>query len=120
MRTVLAVLAALAAVLAGGGCAGPERTVSESSLRNATARGAAERLRSLGYPVKNGMRCRTLPDRILSVVRVRCSGRTTRGEPVRVDAVARDATTARPRQQFVITVGGRQVVRAPCLGRDCR
>ncbi len=101
------------------GCTNPVRTVSESSLRNATARGAVEEMRGLGYTVRRGMRCRTLSPDTLSVIRVQCLGRTTGGEPVRVDAVASDAESAHPRQEFVITVGGREVSRTHCLGQGC-
>jgi hypothetical protein len=111
---------ALVAVLVVFGCGAPVRKVSESSLRNATARGAADEMRALGYPIKSRMRCRTLSPDSPSVVRVRCAGRTIREEPVRVEAVAYDANAAHPRQQFVITVAGREVIRAPCLGQSCR
>jgi hypothetical protein len=116
MTAVMAVTAAC--VLAG--CGEPVRKVSESSLRNATARGAADAMRGIGYTIKNGIQCHTLSPDSLSVVRVRCAGRTTRGEPVRVDAVARDADAPHPRQEFVITVAGREVIRTPCLGQGCR
>jgi hypothetical protein len=66
------------------------------------------------------MRCRTLSADTMAVVRVQCLGRTTRDEPVRVDAVASDAGSAHPRQEFVITVGGREVVRTSCLGQGCQ
>jgi hypothetical protein len=102
------------------GCANPVRKVSESSLRNATARSATEEMRGLGYTIRKGMRCRTLSADTLSVVRVQCLGRTTRNEPVRVDAVASDAGSAHPRQEFVITVSGREVVRTSCLGQGCQ
>jgi hypothetical protein len=102
------------------GCTNPVRKVSESSLRNATARGATEEMRGLGYTIKRGMRCRTLSADTMSVVRVQCLGRTARNEPVRVDAVASDAGSAHPRQEFVITVSGRQVVRTHCLGQGCQ
>jgi hypothetical protein len=102
------------------GCANPVRKVSESSLRNATARGATEEMHGLGYTIRKGMRCRTLSADTLSVVRVQCLGRTTRNEPVRVDAVAFDAGSAHPRQEFVITVSGREIVRTSCLGQGCQ
>lgn len=103
-----------------GACTNPVRKVSESSLRNATARGAIEELHGLGYTIKNGLRCRTLSADTMSIVRVQCTGFTTRDEPVRVDAVASDAGSAHPRQEFVIRVSGREVVRTPCLGRGCK
>jgi hypothetical protein len=114
------VIALLVAVLVIGGCADPVRKISESSLRNATARGVTEEMHGLGYPIRKGMRCRTLSADTLSVVRVQCAGRTTRNEPVRVDAVASDASSAHPRQEFVITVSGREVVRTSCLGQGCQ
>ncbi|MDN3356739.1 hypothetical protein [Actinomadura sp. DC4] len=107
-------------LLAVAGCTDPVRKVSESSLRNATARGATEEMRGLGYTIKRGMRCRTLSADTMSVVRVQCLGHTAHEEPVRVDAVASDAASAHPRQEFVITVSGREIVRTHCLGRGCQ
>lgn len=109
----------LAVAVMAGGCAGPVRTVSESSLRNATATDATDELRGLGYTVRD-MRCSTLSADRISVIRVTCTGRSSRGEPVRVDAVAYQAGSAHPRQEYVITVAGREVVRRPCLGQACR
>ncbi len=119
MRRVVPLVCVLVMAVSPAACTNPARKISESSLRNATARGAAEELRGLGYVIRKGMRCRTLSADTMSVVRVQCTGRTTREEPVRVDGVASDAGSANPRQEFVITVGGREVVRAPCLGRGC-
>jgi hypothetical protein len=110
----------LALLLTATACTDPVRKVSESSLRNATARGATEEMRGLGYTIRKGMRCRTLSADTMSVVRVQCLGRTSRDEPVRVDAVASDAASAHPRQEFVITVSGREVVRTHCLGQGCQ
>lgn len=120
MRRITIPLIALVASISPAACTNPARKVSESSLRNATARGATEEMRGLGYVIRKGMRCRTLSADTMSVVRVQCVGRTTRDEPVRVDGVASDAGSANPRQEFVITVSGREVVRSPCLGRGCR
>lgn len=119
MKGALALFTALVALLPPAACTNPVQKVSESSLRNATARGAAEEMRGLGYTIRRGMRCRTLSADTMAVVRVQCVGRTTRDEPVRVDGVASDAGSSHPRQEFVITVAGREIVRAPCLGRGC-
>jgi hypothetical protein len=119
VRRVVPLVCVLVVAVSPAACTNPARKISESSLRNATARGAVEELRGLGYVIRKGMRCRTLSADTMSVVRVQCTGRTTREEPVRVDGVASDAGSANPRQEFVITVGGREVVRAPCLGRGC-
>lgn len=120
MRHLILLVVLLLQLLPLLGCANPVRKVSESSLRNATARGATEEMRGLGYTIRKGMRCRTLSADTLSVVRVQCLGRTTRNEPVRVDAVAFDAGSAHPRQEFVITVSGREIVRTSCLGQGCQ
>ena len=112
-------LVPLLVLLLVAACTDPVRKVSESSLRNATARGATEEMRGLGYTIRKGMRCRTLSADTMSVVRVQCLGRTTRDEPVRVDAAAFDAESAHPRQEFVIRVGGREIVRTHCLGQGC-
>jgi hypothetical protein len=112
---VLLLIALLAA-----SCGNPVRRVSESSLLNATAKGAADELRGIGYTVRGGMKCRTLSADTLSVVRVRCVGRTDHDEPVQVNAVAYEADSAHPRQEYIITVSGREVVRRPCLGRGCQ
>jgi hypothetical protein len=119
LPVLLALLGTLG-VLAPAACTDPVRKVSESSLRNATARGATEEMRGLGYVIKKGMRCRTLSADTMSVVRVQCVGRTTRDEPVRVEGVASDAGSTNPRQEFVITVAGREVVRTSCLGQGCQ
>ncbi|HEY0540582.1 MAG TPA: hypothetical protein VGD53_19585 [Actinoallomurus sp.] len=120
MRHLILLVVLLLQLLPLLGCANPVRKVSESSLRNATARGATEEMHGLGYTIRKGMRCRTLSADTLSVVRVQCLGRTTRNEPVRVDAVAFDAGSAHPRQEFVITVSGREIVRTSCLGQGCQ
>ncbi|MCO5993054.1 hypothetical protein [Actinoallomurus rhizosphaericola] len=115
-----AVALALILLLLVAACENPVRKVSESSLRNATAYGARDELRDLGYTIRAGMRCRTLSADTLSVVRVQCVGRTDRDEPVRVDAVAYRANSPHPLQEYVITVSGREVVRRPCLGQGCQ
>ena len=43
----------------------------------------------------------------------------TAGEPVTVDGVAYNADTDRPRETYVVTVGGREVLRKGCLGLGC-
>jgi hypothetical protein len=101
-------------------CQDPSRQVSDGSLRNATANGAAAELHRLGYRLKKRLSCQIPASSTLAVVRVGCAGETIDGLPVRVSAVAYDADTQHPRQEFVITVSGRQVLRKPCLGEGCR
>lgn len=110
---------AMIMLLGPAACNDPVRKVSESSLRNATARGTADELRGIGYAVRN-VRCQTLSGDLLAVIRVRCAGRTAQDAPVRVDAVAYQANSAHPRQEYLITVAGREVVRRPCLGQGCQ
>jgi hypothetical protein len=101
------------------GCRNPVVTVSDGSLRNATANGAAAELRGREYRLRHRLSCRTPAGNTSRVVRVHCEGTTVDGLLVRVDGVAYDADTRRPRQEFVIAVSGREVVRAPCLGLGC-
>ena len=107
-----------AVLLACGAGADPVRKVSESSLRNATATEATGALRGLGCTVR-GIRCRTPSAERIAVVRVTCTGRSSRGEPVRVDGVAYQAGSAHSRQEYVIRAAGREVARRPCLGQTC-
>jgi hypothetical protein len=101
-------------------CQDPERQVSEGALRNATANGAAAELAGLGYRLKDRLDCRIPATSTLAVVRVWCVGQTTAGQSVRVDAIAHDANTGHPRQEFVIDVAGQEVLRKPCLGAGCQ
>ncbi|HEY7487310.1 MAG TPA: hypothetical protein VH912_22835 [Streptosporangiaceae bacterium] len=100
-------------------CQNPSRQVSEGSLRTATANGAATELAGLGYRLKNRLNCQIPAGTTMKVVRVWCLGQTTAGQQVRVDGVAYDADTRHPRQEFVIDVAGREVLRKPCLGEGC-
>jgi hypothetical protein len=100
------------------GC-GAMRDISEKAFGTATATGARTELGRSGHPVRGTIAC-TLPrDNTPSVVRVHCTGRTVRGEPIRVRGIARDADTPNPRQEFVVTVAGREVLRKACLGLGC-
>ncbi|HEX6471546.1 MAG TPA: hypothetical protein VF069_20765 [Streptosporangiaceae bacterium] len=101
-------------------CQDPSVTVSDGSLRTATANGAAAELARLGYRLHGRLDCRIPRGSTLAVVRVWCVGETDGGQPVRVDAVAYEANTRHPRQRFVIDVAGREVLRKPCLGEGCR
>jgi hypothetical protein len=110
----------LLAVLLLGLCGcGAMRDISEKAFGNATGIGAKAELDRSGHPVRGTIAC-TLPrDNTPSVVRVHCTGRTVRGEPIRVWGIAHGADTPDPRQEFVITVAGREVLRKPCLGLSC-
>ncbi|HZB30159.1 MAG TPA: hypothetical protein VE465_08330 [Streptosporangiaceae bacterium] len=122
-RSSFALLATLLLIGIGPlvtGCRDLERQVSEGALRNATANGAAAELAGLGYRLEDQLDCRIPPGGTLAVVRVRCVGQTDDGRPVRVDAVAYDADTSHPRQEFVIDVAGQEVMRKHCLGASCR
>jgi hypothetical protein len=102
------------------GCQDPTVTVSDGALRNATANGAAVELKDLGYRLHHRLSCRTPAGNTPRTVRVHCVGKTTAGRSVRVDGIAYDAETRHPRQEFVILVGGHEVIRKSCLGLGCR
>jgi hypothetical protein len=100
------------------GCA-PMQRISEGAYRNATATGAGMELERLGYRVKGRLTCVLPRGNTLAVVRVTCAGHTVHGQPVAVAGIAHDADTKTPREQYVITVAGREVLRKPCLGLGC-
>lgn len=105
-------------VLALCGC-GPMERISEGAYRNATATGAGMELKRLGYHVDGRLICVLPRGNTLAVVRVACAGRTVSGQPVAVNGIAHGADTKTPTEQYVITVGGREVLRKPCLGLGC-
>jgi hypothetical protein len=113
----LLVIEAIGALVTG--CHNPTVTVSDGELRNATANGAAAELKGLGYRLRHRLNCRTPAGNTRQVVRVHCAGMTVDKQPVRVDGVAYDAETRHPRQEFVILVNGREVLRKSCLGLGC-
>jgi hypothetical protein len=92
--------------------------VSEGSYRNAVADGAAHELASRGIALAGPVRCR-LTERSATSLAVACDGRTADGRPVVVTGTADGADTDRPRERYRITVGGRQVLDADCLGAGC-
>jgi hypothetical protein len=113
----MVVLAALL-VLALSGCDVMKR-ISEGAYRNAIADGTVEELGKRGVRLTDRPSCvmpRTGSD---SVLRVRCTGRTTTGAPVIVTGGATDADSKNPRENYVVTVGGREVLHKNCLGPDC-
>ncbi|GAA4150476.1 hypothetical protein [Actinomadura keratinilytica] len=118
MRRVTAVLAAALLAPALSGCDVMKR-ISEGAYRNAVADGAAVELDERGVRLKERLSCTTTTGRPESVVRIRCTGRTAEGAPVVVAGVATGADTRRPREHYVITVGGRSLLTADCLGRAC-
>lgn len=121
MRLVLVALLAAAV----SGCQVMQR-ISESSYRKAVANGAAEELEARGVELREAPACtppETRPETRPgpgSVLRVTCTARTRAGEPVTVSGVVRRADAPRPRETYVVTVGGREVLRKDCLGSGCR
>lgn len=114
----LAVLLMITALLTLSGCQMMTR-ISDGELRKAAASGAAGELERMGYRPDRSLVCKTPPSNTASVVRVECEGRTVRGERIRLSGVARDANTTRPREWYVISVDGRNVLNKQCLGEGC-
>jgi hypothetical protein len=114
----IGVLAALF-VLALCGCNVMKR-ISEGAYRNAVADGTVEELGKRGVRLERRPSCTMPPTGSESVLRVRCTGRTTTGAEVVVTGVATNNDTAHPREDYVVTVGGRELLRANCLGPKCR
>ncbi|WP_242891629.1 hypothetical protein [Actinomadura litoris] len=104
-------------VLALPGCKVMQR-ISDGSYNNAVTDGVATELRDRGIELRARPHCETR-DSGSSVVHVECTAETSTGEPVAVTGVAADADTARPRENYVVTVAGRQVLNQHCLGDGC-
>lgn len=113
---VLALAALLAVTLSG--CKVMQR-ISEGAYRNAVTDGAVDELKIRGIELRERPLCKSPAATTESVVRVDCTARTRSGEPVTVEGVATDADTDRPRETYIITVGGRELLRTDCLGLGC-
>lgn len=116
-RLPAAVLAVLLAVTMSG-CKVMQR-ISDGAYRNAVTDGVVDELDARGVELRDRPECRSPGRETDSVVRVDCTARTTAGEPVAVEGIVRDADTERPRESYVVTVGGREVLRKDCLGLGC-
>jgi hypothetical protein len=117
-RTALACAALAGLALLLSGCA-VTRTISAGAYRIAVADGTVAELRRLGIAVEQRPQCRMPDTGSPAVVRITCTGRTVTGQPVGVRGVVTAADTSRPDEHYVITVGGREVLRKSCLGRGC-
>ncbi|MFB4312156.1 hypothetical protein [Actinomadura sp. GTD37] len=116
-RAPAAALAVLLAVTMSG-CKVMQR-ISEGAYQNAVTDGTIDELKVRGIELRERPSCESPVPSTDSVVRVDCTARTRGGEPVTVEGVAYDADTDRPRETYVITVGGREVLRKNCLGLGC-
>ncbi|TMQ95855.1 hypothetical protein ETD83_21970 [Actinomadura soli] len=115
MRKIAAVLLAL---LLASGCEMTQR-VSEGAYRNAVSDGVEDELKGQGIELQERPLCTTPQTGADSVVRVKCTALTRTSEPVTVDGVAYNADTVRPRESYVVTVAGREVLRKDCLSLGC-
>ncbi|RAY15984.1 hypothetical protein DPM19_07020 [Actinomadura craniellae] len=108
---------ALVVLVTVPGCRVLER-ISENAYLNAVASGATAELDARGHPVAGRLDCALSPSGTVAL-RVGCTGRTAAGRPVAVVGTVTGADTARPRERYVVTVGGREVLRTTCLGAAC-
>ncbi|MFA1543365.1 hypothetical protein [Actinomadura monticuli] len=118
MRRAPAVALAVLLALTMSGCKVMQR-ISEGAYKNAVTDGTVDELKSRGIELRERPSCTSPGANTDSVVRLSCTARTTTGEPVTVEGVAHDADTGRPRETYVITVGGREILRKSCLGLGC-
>ncbi|MFG2085059.1 MULTISPECIES: hypothetical protein [unclassified Spirillospora] len=119
MNRLLAAVLAVPLALAVSGCETTQR-ISEGAYRNAVTGGTVDELKAQGIELRERPDCTTPETGAHSVVRVNCTAHTWTGEPVIVAGVAYRADTGRPHESYVVTVGGREVVRKDCLGAGCR
>ncbi|MES9609683.1 hypothetical protein AB0C69_39245 [Actinomadura sp. NPDC048032] len=116
-RLPAAVLAVLLAVTMSG-CKVMQR-ISDGAYRNAVTDGVVDELGEQGIELRERPDCRSPGRETDAEVRVDCTALTTTGEPVTVEGVVHDADTERPRESYVVSVGGREVLRKSCLGLGC-
>ncbi|WP_396454617.1 hypothetical protein [Actinomadura sp.] len=116
-RVPVAALAVLLA-LSASGCKVMQR-ISEGAYRNAVTDGVVDELKARGVELRERPNCTSPKAETGSMIRVNCTARTRTGEPVTVEGIAVDADTDRPQETYVITVGGREVLRKDCLGLGC-
>jgi hypothetical protein len=93
--------------------------ISEGSYRNAVAHGTVTELKQRGVRLAGRPHCampKVVPNAPISIT---CSATTTSGTPVSVVGTATAEESNQPRELYVITVGGREVVRQDCLGLGC-
>jgi hypothetical protein len=112
---------AMAALLAFSlsGCEMMTR-ISDGAYRTAVTDGSIRELKEHGIRLDGRPDCSSPKSRPGSVVVIDCTGRTAGGEPVVVTGRTTAAESAHPRERYVITVGGRQVIDKDCLGQGCR
>ncbi|GAA1784983.1 hypothetical protein [Actinomadura chokoriensis] len=118
MRRIPVLALAVLLALTMSGCKVMQR-ISEGAYRNAVTDGVVDELKVRGIELRERPLCKSPAATAESVVRVDCTARTRSGEPVTVEGVAFDADTDRPRETYVVTVGGREVLRKDCLGLGC-
>ncbi|GAA2630217.1 hypothetical protein SMC26_42670 [Actinomadura fulvescens] len=118
MKALRAGLLAAVLVCTLSGCELMQR-ISDGAYRNAVADGAVAELGERGIRLDGRPSCEMPATGNEALVRVRCTGETTDGAPVVVSGEATRADTEHPREQYVITVGGRPVVEQECLGLGC-
>ena len=118
MRRLPAVALAVLLAVTMSGCKVMQR-ISEGAYENAITDGVVDELRIRGIELRERPSCGSPAANTDSVVRVNCTARTRSGEPVTVEGVAYDADTDRPRETYVVTIGGHEVLRKDCLGLGC-
>lgn len=118
MRRVPAVVLAVLLAVTLSGCKVMQR-ISDGAYRNAVTDGVVDELKAKGIELRGRPACESPGRETDSVVRVTCTAETTTGKPVSVDGIAVNADTDRPRESYVITVDGREVLRQDCLGLGC-
>ncbi|TYK49635.1 hypothetical protein FXF68_18095 [Actinomadura decatromicini] len=118
MTAVRVVASVLVLALTVSGCKVMQR-ISEGAYRNAVSDGVVDDLKAQGIELRKRPECTSPKRETEAMVRVNCTARTRAGEPVVVSGVAYDADTDRPRESYVVTIAGREVLRQNCLGIGC-
>ncbi|MQY04248.1 hypothetical protein [Actinomadura macrotermitis] len=119
MSVLRAGLLALVLVVALSGCEVMQR-ISEGAYRNAVTDGTIAELKQRGVRLAGRPACQMPEELPGERMRISCTAATVDGAPVTVAGTASEVESERPRELYVITVGGREAVRQDCLGLGCR
>ncbi|MBW8485780.1 hypothetical protein [Actinomadura parmotrematis] len=117
-RAAAALALALLVGASSSGCRVMQR-ISEGAYRNAVTDGTIAELSARGVRLAGRPACAMPAARPGDRMTISCTASTATGEPVRVSGTAAEVGTRHPRELYVITVAGRELLRKDCLGLGC-
>jgi hypothetical protein len=93
--------------------------ISDGAYRNAVAHGTFVELKQRGVRLTGRPDCEMPEVPPNAPMLITCTATTVTGMPVKVVGTASVGQSDQPRELYVITLDGREVVRQDCLGLGC-